>query len=111
MNRKLLVSIAALISLLVMTHAAQAGILGAGLDGALRGAIVGNLLDGRNGAEEGAVIGGLIGAGEAASSENKKQQTEAAKKRQAEWEASQKAEQDRLRNKQAAAAPRKKDSG
>ena len=108
MNNKFIISFALFVSLVFVTHSVQAGIFGAGLGGALRGAIVGNLVDGRNGAAAGAVIGGLIGAGEAASREKKeKQRTEAAQKRQAEWQSSQQAEQQRIQQQQAAAAPQK----
>lgn len=95
-NNKLTGSIAVILIVLA-TYPAQAGIFGAGLGGALRGAIVGDLVDGRNGAAAGAVIGGLIGAGEAAAREKKQQQQdEAAQQRTAEWAASQKAEQERI---------------
>ena len=95
-NHKLIGSVAVILIVLA-TYPAQAGIFGAGLGGALRGAIVGDLVDGRNGAAAGAVIGGLIGAGEATAREKKqKQQDDAAQQRKAEWEASQRAEQERI---------------
>ena len=85
-----------------IANSASAGVFGASLGGALRGAIVGDLIDGRDGAAAGAVIGGLIGAGEAAA-EKKKQ--EESRQRQAEWEASHQAEQERIRQQPAEVAP------
>lgn len=83
------------------------GVFGAGLGGAFRGALVGSLIDGRDGAATGAVIGGLIGAGEQAS-RNKRQRQIAREnqRRKAEWAAQQKAEAERIRQQQSAAAPR-----
>jgi hypothetical protein len=108
MNKKLLIAVTLLIVTNLVVHPAQAGIFGAGLGGALRGAIVGNLIDGRSGAAAGAVIGGLIGAGEAASRKKKDQQrNEAARQRQAEWDAEQQAQQARFQQQQAADAPAK----
>jgi outer membrane lipoprotein SlyB len=106
MKNKLIISFTLLVALALATNLVQAGIFGAGLGGALRGAIVGNLVDGRDGAAAGAVIGGLIGAGEAASREKKeRQRTEAAQKRQAEWQATQQAEQQRIQKQRAVAVP------
>ena len=108
MKSRVKAGVIATASFFLLSLPAQAGILGAGLGGALKGAIVGDLVDGRDGAAAGAVIGGLIGAGEAASREKKKkQQNEAAQKRQAEWQASQQAEQAKIQKQQAAAAPQK----
>jgi len=108
MNRNSSIFVIAVASSLLVSLPAQAGIFGAGLGGALRGAVVGDLVDGRNGAAAGAVIGGLIGAGEAAAREKKKkQQNEAATLRQAEWDASEKAQQEDIRKQQKAAAPQK----
>ena len=98
-------NVVALFALLI-AQPVQAGIFGAGLGGALRGAIVGDLIDGRDGAAAGAVIGGLIGAGEAAAAKKKqRQQQEASQQRQAEWAAHQQAEKDRIRQQQKATAP------
>jgi uncharacterized protein YcfJ len=106
MSNRLLTSVVAALLFAVTFQSAQAEILGAGLGGALRGAIIGDLVDGRNGAAAGAVIGGLIGAGEAASrGKEQKQQSEAAQKRQAEWQAAQQTEQHRIRKQQATAVP------
>jgi hypothetical protein len=106
MNTKINISALAAATYLLISLPVHAGIFGAGLGGALRGAIVGDLIDGRSGAAAGAVIGGLIGAGEAAAREKKqKQENEAAQRRQAEWQASQQAEQARFQKQQAAAAP------
>jgi hypothetical protein len=108
MKGKILISTITIISCLVLAIPVQAGILGAGLGGALHGAIAGDLIDGRSRAPEGAVIGGLIGAGEAASSEKKQEQpNDAALKRKAEWEASEKAEQERIRQQNAGDQPKK----
>ena len=106
MNGKTLIGAIAVISCLVLAIPVQAGIFGAGLGGALHGVIAGDLIDGRSGAPEGAVIGGLFGAGEAASSE-KKPPNEAALKRKAEWEASELAEQERIRQPKAGDQPKK----
>lgn len=108
MKGKVLISMIAVISCLVLAVPVQAGIFSTGLGGALNGVIAGDLIDGRSGAPEGAVIGGLIGAGEAASSEKKqKQPNEAALKRKTEWEASEKAEQERIRQQNVADQPEK----
>jgi len=96
------VSLLTILTFGFIVNSADAGVFGAGLGGALRGAIVGDLIDGRDGAAAGAVIGGLIGAGEAAAQKKKQEESQ---KRQMEWEASQKAEQERIRQQQAEIAP------
>lgn len=96
------VSLLSVLALGFVADSASAGVFGAGLGGALRGAIVGDLIDGRNGAAAGAVIGGLIGAGEAASQQKKREESV---QRQAEWEAGQKAEEERIRQQRAEIAP------
>ena len=106
MKGKILISAIAAISCLLLAIPVQAGIFGAGLGGALHGVIAGDLIDGRSGAPDGAVIGGLLGAGQAASSE-KEQPNEAALQRKAEWEASEKAEQESIRQQSAGDKPKK----
>jgi len=91
-----------LLALGFVANSACAGVFGAGLGGALRGAIVGDLIDGRNGAAAGAVIGGLIGAGEAAAQEKKREES---LQRQAEWDADQQAEVERIRQQRADTPP------
>lgn len=108
MKSKAVIASVVAVSCVLIENTAQADIFGTELGGALRGAITGELIDGRDGAATGAVIDGLIGAGEAASREKERnQQNEAALQRKAEWEASQKAEQERIRQQQATAAPQK----
>ena len=103
MNGKRLICMVALTAIVMTLPSANAGIFGDGLGGAFQGAMLGSLIDGRDGAAAGAVIGGLIGAGESASRNKSRKQD--AESRQAEWAASQQAEQQRLRQQQAAAAP------
>jgi putative peptidoglycan binding protein len=104
MSYNKLVASMAVILIVLATCPAQAGIFGAGLSGALRGPIIGDLVDGRSGAAAGVVIGGLIGAGEAAAREKKqKQQDDAAQQRIVEWEASERAERERYLSQQSAA--------
>jgi hypothetical protein len=94
-------SIVVVVALLIVlsTPPVQAGPFGGG---AMRGAMIGSLVNGRQGARRGAVIGGLMGAGEAASRRKKQKQ---AQRREAEWEAQQQAEANRIRQQQVAAAP------
>ncbi len=96
------INLLAVLALGFVANSASASVFGAGLGGALRGAIVGDLIDGRNGAAAGAVIGGLIGAGEAAAQQKKREES---LQRQAEWEASQKAEEERIRQQRAEITP------
>jgi peptidoglycan hydrolase-like protein with peptidoglycan-binding domain len=95
-----------LVLIFMLSATAQAGIFGEGLGGALRGAILGRMIDGRDGAAAGAVIGGLIGAGKTAS-RNKKQKEQAAEaqRRQAEWAAQAKSEREKLSIQPIHAAP------
>jgi outer membrane lipoprotein SlyB len=83
---------------------ADAGVFGAGLGGAFRGAMLGSLIDGRDGAATGAVIGGLIGAGERAS-RNKRQRRMMSQRRKSQWAAQEQAKRARAEQQRAAAAP------
>jgi uncharacterized protein YcfJ len=75
-------------------------------DEALGGAILGNLVGGRKSARKGAIIGGVIGAaGGIANDQRQRQQQAEAERRRAEWNAQQVAEQARIEQQRAAAAP------
>jgi outer membrane lipoprotein SlyB len=101
-------TVLALIVPVLLCSPANAGILGGGFSGALRGAVLGSLIDGRDGAGTGAVIGGMIGAGQAAAQEKKRQEMQlAARRRQDEWAAREQAQRERYLQQQAAQAPQR----
>jgi hypothetical protein len=75
-------------------------------DGALSGALLGNLVGGRKSARKGAIIGGVLGAaGGIANGQRQRQQQAEAEQRRAQWDAQQRAEQARIEQQRAAAAP------